>query len=139
MSKVSNNNFLYIMCFDKIKKYSVIFGYTLTGIKFAKSAGGYYGNIDFTRSGNIVSLLNNNEICILKGYNLAKKVVSEEELGFKDFHEVSKNVEGSVWMEFNYFCRKNEESNIIIYIKKGKKPEENIIYYHDFKENKIFE
>ena len=139
MAKVSNNNFLYIMCFDKIKKYSVIFGYTLTGIKFAKSAGGYYGNIDFTRSGNIVSLLNNNEICILKGYNLAKKVINEDAPGFKDFHEVSQNVEGSAWMEFNYFCRKNEESNIIIYIKKGKKPEENIIYYHDFKENKIFE
>ena len=139
IAKVSNNNFLYIICFDKIIKNSVIFGYTLTGIKFAKSERGYYDNINFTRSGNIVTLLNNNEICILKGYNLTKKVINEEDPGFKDFHEVAKNVEGSVWMEFNYFCRKNEESNIIICIKKGKKTEDNSIYYHDFKENKLFE
>ena len=138
-AKISNNNFLYIMCFDKIKKDSIIFGYTLTGIKFAKSEGGYYCNIDFTKSGNIVSLLNNNEICILKGYNLAKKVINEEDPGFKEFYDVGKNVEGSVWMEFNNLCRQNEESNVIIYIKKGKKSEDNIIYYHNFKENKIFE
>ena len=42
-------------------------------------------------------------------------------------------------MEFNYFCRRNEERNSIICIKKGQKPEENNIYYNDFKENKIFE
>ena len=48
-------------------------------------------------------------------------------------------MEGSVWMEFNNLCRQNEESNVIIYIKKGKKSEDNIIYYHNFKENKIFE
>ena len=120
MAKVSNNNFLYIKSFDKITRDSVIFGYTLTGIKFVKSARGYYCIIDFTKNGNIFSLYYNNEICILKGYNLAKKVINEEDPGFKDFHQIGKNLEGSVWMEFNYFCIRNEESNIIVYIKKGK-------------------
>ena len=129
------------MCFDKINKNTIIFGYTLTGIKFAKSEGGYFCNIDFTRSGNIVSLFNYNEICILNGYNLKRKNISEEESGFQEFLEEKNNIEGSVWMEFIFFARKNsnEDSNIILYIKKGKKPEENMIYYHDFRGNKIFE
>ena len=141
MAKVSHINFLYIMCFDKINKNTIIFGYTLTGIKFAKSEGGYFCNIDFTRSGNIVSLFNYNEICILNGYNLKRKNISEEESGFQEFLEEKNNIEGSVWMEFIFFARKNsnEDSNIILYIKKGKKPEENMIYYHDFRGNKIFE
>ena len=42
-------------------------------------------------------------------------------------------------MEFNYFTINNNDSNIIVYIKKGKCPEENIIVYHNFKENKIFD
>ena len=139
MAKVSNNNFLYIIYFDKIKRDSIIFGYTLTWIKFVKSTGDYYCNKDFTKNGNIISLLNNNEICILNGYNLVKKVINEEDPRFKDFHKIGKIVEGSVWMEFNYFYRRNEERNSIICIKKRQKPEENIIYYNDFKENKIFE
>ena len=141
MAKVSNNNFLYVMCYNKIKKKSIIFGYTLTGIKFAKSQEGYFCNIDFTQSGNIVSLFNFKEICILNGYNLARKEISEEESGFKDFNEEEKKIAGSVWMEFKYFANGNngEDNNIIIYIKKDKRPEENVIFYHDFKDNKIFE
>ena len=141
MAKVSNNNFLYVMCYNKIKKKTIIFGYTLTGIKFAKSQEGYFCNIDFTQSGNIVSLFNFKEICILNGYNLARKEISEEESGFKDFNEEEKKIAGSIWMEFKYLAKGNngEDSNIIIYIKKGKKPEENIIFYHDFKDNEIFE
>ena len=141
MAKISHINFLYVMCFDKINKNSVLFGYTLTGIKFAKSESGYFCNIDFTRSGNIVSLLNYKEICILNGYDLQKKVISEEESGFDEFSHEVKKIEGSVWMEFIFFARKNsnEDSNIILYIKKGKMAEENMIYYHDFRENKIFE
>ena len=84
MAKVSHVNFLYIMCFDEIKKKSLIFGYTLTGIKFAKSREGYYCNIDFTHSGNIVSLLNSNEICILNGYNLERKEINEKMMNLKN-------------------------------------------------------
>ena len=139
MAKVSNVNFLYIMCFDKIKKKSLIFGYTLTGIKFAKSREGYYCNIDFTHSGNIVSLLNCNEICILNGYNLERKTIDEKSNDFKEYKNEEKNINGSVWLEFNYFSTNNEDNNIILYMKKGKNPEENIIVYHNFKENKIFD
>ena len=141
MAKVSNNNFLYIMCYNKIKKTSIIFGYTLTGIKFAKSPEGYFCNIDFTQSGNIVSLFNFNKIYVLNAYDLARKDINEEQPDFKDFYEEEKRLDGSVWMEFNYFRRENnnEDNNIIIYIKKGKKSEENLIFYHDFKKSKIFE
>ena len=141
MAKVSNNNFLYIMCYNKIKKTSIIFGYTLTGIKFAKSPEGYFCNIDFTQSGNIVSLFNFNKIYVLNAYDLASKDINEEQPDFKDFYEEEKRLDGSVWMEFNYFRRENnnEDNNIIIYIKKGKKSEENLIFYHDFKKSKIFE
>ena len=157
MAKVSPTNFLYIMCFDKIKRNSIIFGYTLSGIKFAKSHSGYYCNIDFTRSGNIVSLLNFKNICILNGYNLLKKEIKKDESGYTDFDKAEKSVEGSVWMEFKYMFKKgynNEEnkiSNFIIYIKQEKsekkekkdekeeKEENYMIYYYDFKGNKIFE
>ena len=139
MAKISHVNFLYIMCFDKIKKKSLIFGYTLTGIKFAKSQEGYYCNIDFTHSGNIVSLLNFNEICILNGHNLERKKIDEKSDDFKEYKNEEKKIKGSIWMEFNYFSINNKDSNIIVYIKKGKSPEENIIDYHDFKDNKIFE
>ena len=127
------------MCFDEIKKKSLIFGYTLTGIKFAKSQEGYYCNIDFTHSGNIVSLLNFNEICILNGHNLERKEINEKSDEFKEYKNEQKKMKGSILMEFNYFSINNKESNIIVYIKKGKCPEENIIDYHDFKDNKIFE
>ena len=139
MAKVSHVNFLYIMCFDEKKKKSLIFGYTLTGIKFAKSQEGYYCNIDFTHNGNIVSLLNFNEICILNGHNLERKEINEKSDEFKEYKNEEKKIKGSIWMEFNYFSINNKDSNIIVYIKKGKSPEENIIDYYDFKENKIFE
>ena len=39
----------------KKKNKSVIFGYTLNGLLFAKSKYGYYDSIDFTKNGNIIS------------------------------------------------------------------------------------
>ena len=142
MAKVSPINFLYIMCFDKFKKQSVIFGYTLTGIKFAKSKTGYYCNIDFTHSGNIVSLFNCKEICVLNGYNLAKKDIKKNESYYKEYENVNKKIEGSIWLEFNYAItiNDNDYSNHIVYIKKEKEDKENLrIYYYDFKGNEIFE
>ena len=138
MAKVSHINFLYIMCFDKKKRTSFIFGYTLTGIQFAKSQEGLYCNIDFTQSGNIVSLINSSEICILNGYNLERKIIEDS---LKDFKDKGNNLKGSVWLEFNYYPRNiyDEDSNNILYIKKGKNPDENSIFYYDFKGNKIFD
>ena len=139
MAKVSHINFLYIMCYDKKKRNSFIFVYTLTGIKFAKSPEGLYCNIDFTQNGNIVSLLNSSEICILNGYNLERKIIEESSL--KDFKDKGNSLKGSMWLEFNFNPRNNinEDSNNILYIKKGKNPDENIIFYYDFKGNKIFD
>ena len=145
MAKVSPANFLYILCFDFKEKKSIIYGYTLTGIKFAKNKGGVYSNIDFTRSGNIVSLLNNKELCILNAYDLSKKRNLFERIKYKEDLKELKNIEGASWLEFIYFVKKpdgdtnNKINNAIVYIKKGKNKENNLIYYYEFKENKIFE
>jgi WD40 repeat protein len=144
MAKVSPINLLYVMCFDKVDKKSFILGYTLSGIKFAKSEGGYYGNIDFTRSGNIVSLLNNKEICILNAYDLKRKDIKKES-GYIEFKNIEKKVEGSVWMEYKYLFKKKYNTdgtkinNIIVYMKHGKRPEDSMIFYYDFKGNNIFD
>ena len=145
MAKVSPINFLYIMCFDMNQRKSIIYGYTLTGIRFAKIKGGLFCNIDFTRSGNIVTLLDNKELCILNAYDLSKKENIKEYFKYKDDLIELKNIEGANWLEYKYFLRKpNSDSNIrinnlIIYIKKGKQKDESSIIYYDFKENKIFE
>ena len=138
MAKVSPINFLYVMCFNKVENLSVIFGYTLTGIKFAKSQLGFYCNIDFTHSGNIVSLLNSKEICILNGYDLTKKKINENDNGYYFYENASKNVGGSVWLEYNYSMGKDPQ-NYIVYIKKGNYNLDNMLFYYDFNWNKIFE
>ena len=72
MAKVSPMNFLYIMCFNKKKKKykSIIFGYTLNGLYFAKSKYAYFDSLAFTNNGNIVTFVNKNDIEILNGYDL---------------------------------------------------------------------
>ena len=107
MAKISNNNFLYIMCFNRKEKISIIYGYTLTGIKFTKSQNGYYCNIDFTRSGNIVSYFNYDEIVVLNAYNLKRKLINEEEPEYKELQDVNQKVKGSDWVEFNYYSKTN--------------------------------
>ena len=105
MAKVSPMNFLYIMCFNKKKKKnkSVIFGYTLNGLYFAKSKYGYYDSIDFTRNGNIVSYGNKKEIEILSGSNL-KNIIGKDD---KIMNEVQKKINGATWIKFKFFPRKN--------------------------------
>ena len=145
MAKVSPINFLYIMCVDINEKKSIIYGYTLTGIKFAKNKGGLYCNIDFTKSGNIVSLLNNKELCILNSYDLSKKENIFKEMQYKEDITELKNIEGANWLEFNYNIKRpdsdcnNRINNSVIYIKRGKNKEDNKIFYYVFKGNKIFE
>ena len=140
MAKVSPMNFLYIICFNKKKqKYkSIIFGYTLNGLYFAKSKYGYYDNIDFTKNGNIVTFGSKKEIEILSGNNL-KNIINKDD---KDMNEVQKKIAGASWINFNYFCRKKETQPIInktvtysIYDKiKG----ENAIKALDVSRNKYF-
>jgi hypothetical protein len=137
MAKVSPFNFLYVMCYDKQNNISNILGYTLAGIKFAKSNEGFYCNLDFTKNGNIVSFLYNKEICILNGYNLKKKEINEKYYGYDELKRVNKNVKGAIWLEFKY--TEKSYQNYIIYIKKGKDVSDNVIFFYKFKENRIFE
>ena len=70
MIKLSPLKLIYVMCKGNDNK-SYIFGYTLTGIKFAKSKGNFYNNFIFTNNGNlIVEYLDNGYIDILNGSDL---------------------------------------------------------------------
>jgi len=82
MAKVSQNNLLYVICFNRNIGKSIIFGYTLSGLKFAKSDYSFYTNIEFTSGGNVVTLENNSILTILNGYNL--KEIEIDEKKFKD-------------------------------------------------------
>ena len=123
----------------------MIYGYTLTGIRFAKHKGGLYCNIDFTRNGNIVSLLDQKELCILNSYDLTKKENLYNQIQYSEDLKELKNIEGASWLEFNYYVKKpdstsnNRINNAIIYIKKEKNKDESKIYFYNFKESKIFE
>ena len=70
MIKLSPLKLIYVMCKGNDNK-SYIFGYTLTGIKFAKSKGNFYNNFIFTNNGNlIIEYLDNGYIDILNGSDL---------------------------------------------------------------------
>ena len=71
-AKISPLNFLYVQCFNLKKKSSIIFGYTLNGIFFAKSKYAYFESLDFTRSGNIVTFVRKYENISLKSENTSE-------------------------------------------------------------------
>ena len=123
MAKISPMNFLYVVSLNKKSKHSIIYGYTLSGIQFAKSEYGYYANIDFTKNGNIVSLLNKMDIAILSGSNLKRIQIKENDPDCKEFMEIQKKVEGALWMQYDHFTRKNANTKcrIISYIGKDYK------------------
>ena len=109
MAKISSQNFLYVQCFNSKKNSSIIFGYTLNGIYFAKSKYALYDSLDFTRSGNIVSFIDKKEIAILNGYDL--KNISIKNIENKDtenFKATKKKIFDSFWANFNYISRRNE-------------------------------
>ena len=110
--KVSPNNFLYILCFNKIKNLSVIFGFTLNGLKFAKSEYGYYNNFDFTNNGNIVTLKNNKHLCILHGANLDYIQMDNTAREY----EVINKIKNAIWLKYDYFL-KEEKKNEYVYNK----------------------
>ena len=74
MLKISSYNFLYILCFNKLNNKKRIFGYTLSGIRFAKSKYDSYDNIDFIEDGNLITLRQktHKKIIILSGSDLTK-------------------------------------------------------------------
>jgi WD40 repeat protein len=56
MLKTSSFNFLYLLCLNKINNKKIIFGYTLSGMKFAKSAYDSYDNISINEDGDIITM-----------------------------------------------------------------------------------
>ena len=121
LTKISPMNLLYAICLNKINNHSIIYGYSLSGFQFAKSEYGYYTNIDFTSTGNIVSLLNKIDIAILYGSNLKRIKVKENEPYYKEFMQTQKKLDGSLWMQYDYFTRKNTNTKckVISYIAKN--------------------
>ena len=111
MAKISSYNFLYILCFNKIKKLKVIFGYTLSGMKFAKSEYGSYDNINFNEDGNIITIENKKNIIILSGNDLSKMKISDD----KKIINALKEIKYTNWIQFDYYLRiKEEDSNKIV-------------------------
>ena len=101
LAKISPLNYLYILCFNKKKEKSQIFGYTLNGIFFAKSSYELYDTLDFTKNGNIVTWLNKSEIKVLNAYNL------EEKEQRREIHKQLNKLNESSWIKFDYFSNKN--------------------------------
>ena len=138
MAKVSPVNLLYLICFNRKIGKSIIFGYSLSGLKFAKSSYAYYKNIEFTKSGNIIYLTNELDIKLLYGHNLNEIEINEKDKDYKKFDNVNQSFKANAgtigWMQFNDF--KNEygtDRSIISYIcKESSKKEEN-----DFKTLKV--
>ena len=118
MTKVSSFNFLYILCFNKINKKKIIFGYTFAGIKFAKSDYGLYDNINVTEYGNIITLNNKKELTLLSGSNLEKLNIYED----KNYKDALKDIKFNNWMQYDCFLRNDEEnmSKIITYFNEQK-------------------
>ena len=144
MAKVSPMNFLYIMCFNKkkSKKKSIILGYTLNGLYFAKSKYNYYDTLDFTRLGNIVTLVNRKEIEILSGDRL-KNILINVDNKYTEIKEIQNEINGASWITFNYFTRNNENESSIIkvitYSTIDKNKGENCIKSYDVTKIKFFE
>ena len=118
MTKTSSYNFFYVLCFNKTKKKNIIFGYTFSGIKFAKSEYGLYDNININEDGNLITIEDKKQIIFLSGSDLTKLNIYEDKLkGIKFFN----------WLQYDCFLRKDEEkmSKIITYLN-GQKDSSNI-------------
>ena len=109
LAKVSPLNFLYVLCYDKHKNSKVIFGYTLNGLKFAKSEYGNYENFDFTENGNIVTLKKNEKLCILHGSNLASIIMDNNSHEF----EMVNKIKNAIWLKYDYFLKKEKNDEYI--------------------------
>ena len=107
MAKVSPTNLLYVICFNRNIGKSIIFGYSLSGLKFAKSDYSLYTNIEFTSSGNIITLENQSKLKLLYGYNLQEIEIDEKDKEYTNIAVIFKsfnNNEDSVgWIQFNDF------------------------------------
>ena len=84
----------------------VIFGYTLSGIKFAKSEYGFYDNININKDGNIITMKNKKEFTILSGSDLSKINIDENEEVINSL----KDIKSSNWLQTDFFLRGQDEN-----------------------------
>ena len=126
MAKVSSNNLLYVLCFNKKIGKSIIFGYSLSGLKFAKSDYSFYTNIEFTSGGNVVTLENNSILTILNGYNLKEIEIDENDDDFQKFLKMLQSFNSGEdkisWIQFNDFKKYyGTDRSIITFTKENNK------------------
>ena len=105
MVKTSPFNFLYILCFNKINNKKIIFGYTLSGMKFAKSAYGLYDNISINEDGDIVTMDETKNMILLSGSDLTKLNIAEN----TNYQNVLNDIKISNWLQYDCFYRNEEE------------------------------
>ena len=98
---------MYVQCFNINKNSSIIFGYTLNGIYFAKSKYAFYDSLDFTRSGNVVTFVDKSRIEVLNGNDLKNKANMNDKTS-KSWETTKAKINGSFWANFNYISRRNE-------------------------------
>ena len=105
--KISSYNFLYIICLNKTKKENnkIIFGYTLSGMKFAKSAYGLYDNISINEDGDIVTMDETKNMILLSGSDLTKLNIAEN----TNYQNVLNDIKISNWLQYDCFYRNEEE------------------------------
>ena len=116
MVKTSPFNFLYILCFNKINNKKIIFGYTLSGMKFSKSAYGLYDNINFTKDGNILTLNSKKKIIILSGSDLTELTI----LDSVDNKNIINEIKNTNWLQYDCFLRGQDDgfNEIITFFEK---------------------
>ena len=106
MAKVSQNNLLYVICYNRCKNKTIIFGYSLSGLKFAKSDYSFFTNIEFTSSGNIISLESQSKLKILYGYNLHEIKIDKKDSEYNKISQIFLSFNGNDkigWIQFNDF------------------------------------
>ena len=140
MAKISSFNFLYVLCYNKIKEKTVIFGYTLAGLKFAKSDYGLYDNINFTKNGNLVCIDNNKEeVIVFSGSDLSRININENEN--EETIKVINEIKKTKWMQFDWFLRTFEDdiTKIVTYFSFNGNNNKNEIKTLDVKNIKFFD
>ena len=113
MIKTSPFNFFYVLCFNKRKNQKRIFGYTFSGLRFAKSEYGSFDNISINEDGNIITLENQEIISMLSGNDLSKLNTFEQ----VNSEFIPNQIRFKNWLQYDCFFRNGEEemSKIITY------------------------
>ena len=122
MLKISSFNFIYVLCLNKNNKKKIIFGYTLSGLKFAKSEYGFYDNISFNEEGDLITLDNKKNIRVLSGNTLNEIKISNLYYD-KEIIDNIKKIEPLKWIQYNYLVRSEDDypSRIFTFFEKKEK------------------